>query len=244
MGTSKVKVIKSFIPNLLTLSNLMCGSVAIWFAFNSRLDMAAYLMFVAAVLDFLDGFVARLLKVSGELGKQLDSLADVITFGLLPGFIAYFIIQTLSAAIVLPSFLRWIIDLWPLLIPAFSAFRLARFNIDTRQAHGFIGLPTPANAILWAVAGWMMASKNYFIQNQGFWLIVFLVLVLVLSFLLVSELRMFALKFSNFSLKDNKIRYLILAVSLVLIVLGGIKGLGLSILLYILVSLFYQEKQH
>jgi len=222
----------------------MCGSVAIWFAFNHRLDYAAYLMFMAAVLDFLDGFVARLLKVSGEMGKQLDSLADMVTFGLLPGIIAYFIILSLSELLALPTFVKSILGLWPLFIPVFSALRLARFNIDLRQSHGFIGLPTPANAILWAVAGWIMATKTLFIDRAELWLIVFVILVLVLSLLLISELPMFALKFSNFLWKDNKIRYVTLFGSLMLIVFFGVEGLGLSILLYILISLLFREKQH
>lgn len=150
----KMQKIVAFIPNLFTLGNLFCGCLAIIFAFEWRLDWAAYMVFLAAFLDFFDGFFARLLKVSGELGKQLDSLADMVSFGVVPGIVMFKVL----------TFASWLnnfqgnegeiyynsiepVAILGLVIPVFSCYRLAKFNIDTRQSHGFIGLPTPANAI-------------------------------------------------------------------------------------------------
>lgn len=133
----------AFIPNLFTLGNLLCGCLGIIFAFHWRFDFAAYMVFLAAFLDFFDGFFARILKVSGDLGKQLDSLADVVSFGVAPGLILFQFV--LRKNIMFNEDGIW--HIVPLIIPVFSAYRLAKFNLDTRQTNGFLGLPTPANAI-------------------------------------------------------------------------------------------------
>jgi CDP-diacylglycerol---serine O-phosphatidyltransferase len=154
----------SNIPNFITLGNLLCGCIGILFVLEGNLMAGAGLVFLAALLDFLDGFLARLLKSFSELGKQLDSLADMVSFGVLPAFILFKTIQfsllttgvnsVLSGDLsVVPGALGGTPFLAPflaLLIPVFSAWRLAKFNIDTRQTHGFIGLPTPANALFFA----------------------------------------------------------------------------------------------
>lgn len=142
-----MRKIVAFIPNLFTLGNLFCGCLAIVFAFEWRLDLAAYMVFLAAFLDFFDGFLARILKVSGELGKQLDSLADMVSFGVVPGMVMYQLLQLLSEGE------NQILSCIAMTIPVFSCYRLAKFNIDTRQSHGFIGLPTPANALFFVSIG-------------------------------------------------------------------------------------------
>lgn len=169
-----------FIPHLFTLGNLLCGCLAIKFAFEWDLVMAALLVGIAAVLDFFDGFLARLLKVSGELGKQLDSLADVVSFGVVPGVVMF---QTLKLSIYIdqnfngfgmPGNIEWMAYI-AFLIPLFSAFRLAKFNIDTRPSDKFYGLPTPANAIFLCSIGMLTffgnqlneVAKNVFLENSS-----------------------------------------------------------------------------
>jgi CDP-diacylglycerol--serine O-phosphatidyltransferase len=154
MNTTNQNKWYAFVPNMLTLFNLISGVKAIYFAFGNNIQTALLLMIVGGVFDFFDGFVARLLKVSGELGKQLDSLADLISFGLLPGVMVF----TVQRELILNnaggfnelSPLNWIYLISPILIPVFSAIRLGKFNIDTRQTSSFLGLPTPGNALFFA----------------------------------------------------------------------------------------------
>lgn len=216
--------------------NLMSGSVAVWYAFNDQLDRAAILMVIAACFDFLDGFAARWLKVSGELGKQLDSLADMVSFGLLPGVIAFSLINYLLIQSEIVSVFNPVFLLWPLWIPALSALRLAQFNIDTRQTYGFIGLPTPANALFWASLGCLGSRNELFNDQAQFGLIVILAMILIFSLLLVSNIPMFALKFKSFNWKDNQIRYIFLLISALLVVFFKWTGVGLSIVSYIVLS--------
>lgn len=233
--------ILAFIPNLFTLSNLVCGVLGIYFAFDNQLTTAFYLMLLAALFDFMDGFLARLLKVSGELGKQLDSLADLVTFGVLPGAML-FAIQRMLLQVEDGNFqqltnLQWSLLLTPVLIPVFSALRLAKFNIDTRQSDAFIGLPTPANAIFMAslATNIIMESKLLppFVYNS----LSIAGIILLFSFLLVSELPLFALKFKNFGWMGNQIRYLFLLSSLLLLVALGLPVIFYIVLLYLLFSL-------
>lgn len=219
--------LKASIPNLLTLLNLSCGALGLYFIFyENNLVYAVNLVFIAAIFDFLDGFVARLLKVQGELGKQLDSLADMVTFGLLPGAMAWAIGAQHSWAIVLC-----------LLIPAFSALRLAKFNIDTRQSTGFIGVPTPMNALLWC--GIVIGTDNYFwIQEAMTNPLVFGVFVTLSSLLLVSEIPLMALKFKKFD-KELKLKLTIFILpSTALLLLFNLPALILVYLLYIISSIF------
>ncbi|WP_439474912.1 CDP-diacylglycerol--serine O-phosphatidyltransferase [Algoriphagus formosus] len=220
--------IKSHIPNSLTLGNLLAGVIGIVTVLAGDYQNGAYFIFLAAFLDFFDGFAARLLKVSGELGKQLDSLADLVSFGVLPGFVVYEWISTLTSVEWMPYL--------SLTIPLFSALRLAKFNIDTRQSDRFIGLPTPANALFFStlpyLADFWSFTGNY-LSNP--WTLI--VISWVFSLLLVAEIPLIALKFKNFSLRDNVFRYVLLASGALAILLMGLSGIPLVIILYLGLSL-------
>jgi CDP-diacylglycerol--serine O-phosphatidyltransferase len=236
------------IPNLFTLGNLLCGCLAIIFALEGNLNVSAYLVGIAAVLDFFDGFVARLLNSSSPIGKELDSLADCVTFGVVPGIMVMVMVQQgMEFSKEGFDFLdanKWL-TYFPLIIALFSALRLAKFNIDTRQSDSFIGVPTPANAMLISaiplIAGWdgksdfMLRYANIepaFIVNPYF----LMALSVVMSLLLISELPLFALKFKKFGWKGNEVRYGFLLVCLAMVLLLGYAGIALSIVAYILLS--------
>ena len=231
---------------------MVCGCLAIVNVLAGNLIIGAYLVGIAAVLDFFDGFAARLLKVSGELGKQLDSLADCITFGVVPGMVMMvmieksFLISDLFNPEFIPtknllnslSFPSNYLSYFALLIPIFSALRLAKFNIDTRQSESFIGLPTPANSIFILSLGYISADPATSIEIKSFilqpWILI--LVTCIFSFLLIAELPLFALKFKNFKWNENKIRYLFLITSLIAVVFFKIFGLSVSILLYLIFS--------
>ncbi len=221
---------KRHIPNALTCANLLCGCVGIVEVFHNNMLLSCALIGLAAVFDFFDGFAARLLNVSSPIGRELDSLADMVTFGLLPAVIIY---QLLVRAV--PG----IEDLWipnlAFVIAICSALRLAKFNIDPRQSDSFIGVPTPANALL-------VASIPFILRNHPDWepLIVdttnLLVFSAVMSFLLVAELPLFALKFKSFGWAGNEVRYGFLLGSLVLLVVLGFVAVPIVVGLYVLLS--------
>ena len=231
---------KKQIPNFITCLNLICGCLALVSVFHKALDMAAYLLAAAAIFDFLDGAVARLLHVKSELGKQLDSLADMVTFGVVPGFIMYQLITTSvfeTYGMLNNSDIKWNIAYLGLMIPVFSALRLAKFNIDTRQSESFIGVPVPANTILIASLPLILIYQpDSFIAAPLHRLPVLICITIVSSFLMVSEIPLFSLKFKNFSWKENKIRFIFLLLSLVFLVLFQYTGLPFIILLYVLLS--------
>ncbi|MEM1001629.1 MAG: CDP-diacylglycerol--serine O-phosphatidyltransferase [Bacteroidota bacterium] len=212
---------KKHIPNLLTCCNLVCGSVGIVQVFNNELHYAAYLIWAALIFDFLDGFVARLLKVHSPMGKELDSLADMVTFGLLPGAICFQILNNLTPLIWLPYV--------GFLITIFSALRLAKFNIDERQADSFIGLPTPANTLF--------ISSLIFVNQLWLTLPVLSSLIVVFSCLLVAPLEMLALKFKHFGWRGNEVRYIFIGISLVSILLFWQLALPVIIIAYICLSI-------
>jgi CDP-diacylglycerol---serine O-phosphatidyltransferase len=230
--------IKKHIPNFLTCCNLLCGCLGIIVIFEPvgffgpaylNLIIASFLIFSACIFDFLDGFVARILKVQSPIGKELDSLADMVTFGVLPGFIIY------SMLMRNPQIGDYI-PFTALLIPVFSALRLAKFNIDTRQSESFIGVPTPANAILIASLPLILIqypASSEFILNSYF----LIPLSLIMSYLLIAELPLFALKFKNFKWTGNEIRFIFLALSILLLAILKWLGIPLIIFLYIILSL-------
>lgn len=266
------------IPNLITASNMLCGVFAIILAFAGRIDIAPYFIFLAAVLDFFDGFLARILKQQGELGKQLDSLADMISFGLAPGIIIMItLVVSISGQAVMsqwpvnigggPEFenemlssINWDVFVinWTqqfgdlksiswlpftgLVIPFFSLFRLAKFNIDTRQSESFIGLPTPANTIFFMAFPLLLAQyggTTGWEHDLIMWLvqpIVLIPIIVIMSVLLVSELPLFALKFKNFKWKGNEIRYVFLISCGILISTLLIWSIPIIVLLYLLLS--------
>jgi CDP-diacylglycerol--serine O-phosphatidyltransferase len=216
--------IKSHIPNTITLLNLLSGVIGIIWVINGNIVSGAYFIILAAVFDFFDGFAARLLHVQGELGKQLDSLADLISFGVLPGAILFQMTKVSTSIEWLPYV--------TLIVPLFSALRLAKFNLDTRQTDKFIGLPTPANALF-------ISTLPYFaIQwpKVGTWLTspLFLIgIAWVFSILLLLELPLIALKFKSYSLTQNKFRYALLAIGASMILIFGLAGIPIVILAYL-----------
>ncbi|MEI6695449.1 MAG: CDP-diacylglycerol--serine O-phosphatidyltransferase [Bacteroidota bacterium] len=239
--------IKNNIPNFITLLNLFCGCMAIVAAFKPNLVLASYLVFAAAFFDYLDGTAARLLKAQSDIGKELDSLADMVSFGVVPAIIAFQLLN--QYAVDLPLFVNFSFLLYtPFLIALFSAIRLAKFNIDDRQTISFLGLPTPANAIFWASAPIIIqfASPGSFHFLQLFIATLFtnpyvlLGFSIAMSVLLVVELPLFSLKFTDFKWKHNKVRILFLLSALILLIIFNIAALPVIIVLYLSFSIIHQ----
>jgi len=232
--------VKHHIPNTITSLNLACGFLALIMAFGEHegsLIIACYLVGVATVLDFLDGLAARTLGMYSEFGKQLDSLADMVTFGLVPGVIMFQLINQATAGID-----NILLPIVAVFIPICSALRLAKFNIDTQQSDSFKGLPTPANAILIASLPLVLAHDEYGLAN---WLsnpFVLIAFAITCSLLLVSNISMFSLKMKDLSWRNNKLIYSFLLLALVLIALLHFTALPIIILLYIIVSLITQNQ--
>lgn len=248
---------KRHIPNLITLLNVFCGCVAVVFAVLNQLELAALFMFLGIIFDFFDGLAARILDVKSNLGLQLDSLADVITSGLVPGIVMFQLLgmslsggwnSDLSSEAVNATF--WVgLKVHPLpfigfLITMASAYRLAKFNLDEDQQDSFIGLPTPANALLIVSLPLILLYHNSdflndIILNQWFLIGV----TLLSSYLLNSKMELFALKFKNWSFKDNAIRYIFIIISLVLLITMQFLAVPIIIAFYILSSLFVSVTQ-
>lgn len=226
------------IPNFVTACNLFSGCIAAVMAFQTNYEAAILFIILGATFDFFDGMLARLFHVSGPLGKELDSLADDITFGFAPSVIVF----SLFKEVQYPAFMQSMADIFPytaFIIAVFSALRLGKFNIDPRQSSSFIGLPTPANALFW---GSLVVGGHSFLISDAFNALYLFVLVLLMSYLLVAELPMFSLKFKNLSWKDNKISYIFLLVCIPLLVIFRISGFAAIILWYILLSLLTKKK--
>ena len=216
-------MIKKQIPNLLTCANLFSGCIGIVYAFNGDLKMVAFFVIISGIFDFFDGFAARLLHVKSVIGKELDSLADVISFGFLPGVIMFQLLKINSPNDFLPYA--------GFIIPVFSALRLAKFNIDTRQTEDFIGLNTPMNTFF-------IISLPYLLDDIA-WLsnvYVLLGIILVVSYLLVSELKLFSMKINNLKWEPNKYKFIFLIISLVLLAFLKFAALPIILILYILFS--------
>jgi len=231
--------LKKHLPNAITCLNLLCGCLALTFIFvEGNLVVGAYLVGLAAVADFFDGLVARALRVSSPIGKDLDSLADMVSFGVVPGAILFQLLQeTLGppAALGALAYLPYA----AFLVTVFSALRLAKFNNDTRQTNSFIGLPTPACTLVVASLPLILAAHpagstalNALVLNS--W--VLLALTVLLSGLLVAELPLFALKFKNFGWADNRQRFVFLLVALALVVGLRAAAVPLVVLLYVAMS--------
>lgn len=214
------------LPNALTCANLVTGCIGIRFAVHGQLDYAAYAVWLACFLDFLDGFAARLLKVTSSIGKELDSLADVVSFGVLPAMVMFSLIDNATEITWLPYA--------ALLLAASSALRLAKFNIDERQTVGFIGLPTPANALFITSLIFLPSPFVWTVSNPA----VLVVLTIAFSFLLISPIALFALKFVNWSWAENKVKFTFVGISVLLIGWQQAAAIPLIILLYIVASLF------
>lgn len=249
------KMIKKQIPNTITLLNLLCGILSIYTLYTTEsLIIPSIFILVGAIFDFLDGMIARLLKAYSNIGKELDSLADVVTFGVAPSLIAVDLLQEfypLSPILVNYSFLVFI----PLLMALMSAYRLAKFNIDERQSIGFIGVPTPANALIWlslpilyflettSTHLWGIACEEFYTTFTAILLnpLVILFGSVLMSFLLVAEVPLFALKFKNLKWIDNKEKFIFLIIALLLIFAFNLYSIPIIIIVYIIESLIINK---
>lgn len=253
---------KKQIPNLITLANLFCGMMATYHAFYGRFEYAAMFIFLGIFFDFFDGMAARLLNVSSEFGKELDSLADVVTSGVAPGSILFNILWNHETSTI--------IKYVAFLIPVFAAYRLAKFNLDERQYTSFRGLPAPANALIWAGIGiwcantevvpypvwldtaWIPTGDGSYLSimgcteymNTSTALVIIALLSVVTDFLLIADFKMFSLKvnFKDLSWKTNGTRYIFLAVCALLVIGLGSLSLPILILWYIIWSLCTQKE--
>lgn len=226
-------MLKKHIPNTITCCNLISGCIATYWAFQGNYESALLFIVIGAVFDFFDGMSARLLHVSSPIGKELDSLADDITFGFAPSAIVF-------------DYLKPETELLPFLVfvmAAFSALRLAKFNLDERQALGFIGLPTPANALFWGSlivgAGDWLKSAPVISTNLS---LIILAGIFISCWLLIAEIPMFALKFKTWGWKGNEVKYIFLLTSIILLAFLGVSGLAAVIAWYILLSILTQRK--
>ena len=230
----------------MTSLNLVSGSLATIFAIDGHLVWAAIFICAAAVFDFLDGFAARLLKAYSELGKQLDSLADVVSFGVAPGAILFTLLEFSLFGKndpiyeIAAKWYEWLILFSSFLIPVFGAIRLARFNTSIVNDNFFRGLPIPANGIFWASLGLMLESPTYYNLLQYIYSTKNLVILAIfMSGMMVITLPMFSLKPHSFRLKENWYRYLFLGGSLILLLLFNFYGLAFVIFFYIILNLIF-----
>jgi CDP-diacylglycerol--serine O-phosphatidyltransferase len=247
--------IKKQIPNFITLLNLFCGCIAVIFAVHGQLELTALFVMLGIGFDFFDGFAARMLDVKSELGLQLDSLADMVTSGLAPGIVMYQLLSQVfgkpfyvtpsswNSEQILASFDASYISLSGLLITLASAYRLAKFNIDTRQTTSFIGLPTPANTLL------IISLPLILKFQQEPWVLEIILnkwfltgLTLLSCYLLNAEISLFALKFKTWRFIENKVRYIFIILTIILIVLLKFIAIPCVMLLYILMSVFFKSK--
>jgi len=236
--------LKKHIPNFITTLNLFSGCIGIIVALQYRVDYAAYFIALAALFDFMDGMAARLLHVKSEIGKELDSLADVVSFGVLPGIIIYQLMAHSPNTPAYGSFLS-IFSLLALIIPILSAVRLAKFNLDTRQTTSFIGLPVPANALFLGSLPLIKMQAGY--NDSLSWLTaitdnyyVLAIIAIGMSLLLVSEIPLISLKFRNLKFTENKPQFILVAFSVIAFALFTFAAIPLIILAYILLSLVFK----
>ncbi|MES2062200.1 MAG: CDP-diacylglycerol--serine O-phosphatidyltransferase [Bacteroidota bacterium] len=224
--------VKKHLPNAITCANLFSGCIGIVFTFQDQLVYAAYAIFLAAIFDFFDGFASRVLQSFSGIGKDLDSLADMVSFGVLPSAIMYELLLQAPQIPHVSDYLNFI----AFLIPVFSALRLAKFNTDTRQAESFIGLPTPANAILIASIPLILVQysnvSRYILNPYGL-----SVFIIVMCTLLVAEIPLMSLKFKNRDFTKNFYRYILLLFSAILILFFKFAAVPVVIVMYITLSL-------
>ena len=219
---------KKHIPNTITCCNLISGCIATYWAFQGDYRLALLFIVIGAVFDFFDGMTARLLHVSSPIGKELDSLADDITFGFAPSAIVFSFLSPLTTQ--LSPYIPYL----AFVMAAFSALRLAKFNLDERQALGFIGLPTPANALFW---GSLIVGAGQYIASLPYTAYIILIGTFVSCFLLISEIPMFALKFKSWGWKGNEVKYIFLLTCIPLLLFFGISGLSVIIAWYVVLSI-------
>ena len=232
---------KKHIPNFLTSMNVLSGCIACVMAFNGNYLWVVIWVIIAAIFDFFDGFSARILKAYSPIGKELDSLADMVSFGLAPALVVFRLLSdnnSLGSPFYVSDteiyYLKELIPYISFLLVIFSALRLAKFNIDERQTTSFIGLPTPANALFWISLCYGISAKDEFTQLCSFYPII--ILVITFSLLLTSEIPMFSLKIKNLKFKGNELRYLLVLFMGIAIFYWGILGISAGIVFYIILS--------
>jgi CDP-diacylglycerol---serine O-phosphatidyltransferase len=213
---------KKHIPNALTCANLLSGCIGIVFAFKGDLTITAYAVLMSGIFDFFDGFSARLLNVKSEIGKELDSLADMVSFGFLPGVVMF---QLIAQSNFTSDYLPYV----AFLITIFSALRLAKFNLDTRQTEDFIGLNTPMNTLFIVSLPFIQHDHPELINNT----FLLVGLTILMSWLLVCEIKIFSLKFGSLTWRDNKVKYIFLIVSAILIAFLKFAAIPFVLILYI-----------
>lgn len=226
------------IPNTVTCLNLFSGCIASVMAFESKYELALGFIILSAIFDFFDGMLARLLNAHSPIGKELDSLADDISFGVAPALIVFSFLK--ESGLHYPDFLVPVQAYVPYLafiIAAFSALRLAKFNVDERQTSSFIGLPTPANALFWGSL--IVGAGDLLLMHVN--AVAIIALVIIFSLLLTAEIPMFSLKFKNLSWKDNKISYIFVLVSIPMLIIFKLSGIAAVITWYIILSLLTQK---
>ena len=238
---------KKHIPNIFTLGNLLCGTLATVFAVGGYFEMTALFVVLGVFLDFFDGFFARIFKVSGELGKQLDSLADMVTSGVVPGIVLFILLgnnQQMPYEINTEFKISMGLPLIGLLVTLAACYRLAKFNLDTRQSESFIGLPTPAMSLfIVSLPLVQMHSDVDFVKDligNNYFLIG---IAILLSFLMNSELSLFSLKFKNYGIKENLFKYILITLSIVLIVAFEYLSVPIIIMSYVILSMLKNMKK-
>lgn len=231
---------KKHIPNFITSLNLFSGCVAIVMAFEGAFLWVVFWVIIAATFDFLDGMAARVLNAPSKIGKELDSLADVVSFGVAPAVAVFIMLRSYTSYLESLATIQSYIPYLAFIIPVFSALRLAKFNIDERQTSSFLGLPTPANALFWISYVYGMYNIS---TTNNFMLFLTLLLIIVLSLLMVSEIPMFSFKLKNMQLKGNEKPLLLSVCAITLLLLCGVSGLAWTVLLYILISIVSVQLQ-
>ncbi len=242
------------LANIVTALNLSSGILSILFAVLGYLDFAVFAIFAGAIFDFLDGFIARAMNTMGELGKQLDSLADMVTFGVAPGVLMMVVLTidlesftSFTVEGVRSGFFHWFdaflqgelnfLPFLALIIPFFSLFRLAKFNLDTRPTTSFIGLPTPANTLFFTTFPLVIVFRGEDVNSFFFNPLLIVTLLVVLSLMMVSEIPLFSLKVKHFKIKGNEIRFIFLLISLIFILVFNVWAIALIVLLYLVLSI-------
>lgn len=220
------------IPNSITCCNLISGCIATTYAFSGNQTMALMFIIIGAVFDFFDGMSARLLGVSSPIGKELDSLADDVTFGVAPSTMVFTLLSTLNYPSLIEP-LRPVLPYVAFLMAAFSALRLAKFNLDDRQSMGFIGLPTPANALFW---GSLIVGIGPLLERSDKSVLVILPMLLISCYLLIAEIPMFALKFKHWSWQGNEVKFIFIMTCIPLLWFFGLFGFAIIIAWYVVLS--------
>lgn len=225
---------KRQIPNMITCCNLISGCIATYFAFQSYFEYALLFIVIGAFFDFFDGMSARLLHVSSPIGKELDSLADDITFGFAPSAMVFSYVSPLT--IHLSAYIPYL----AFIMAAFSALRLAKFNLDERQTLGFIGLPTPANAMFWGAL--IVGGGQWMADTLPYAPLIILAGTFISCYLLISEIPMFALKFKHWGWSGNQVKYIFMLTCIPLLIIFRISGLAAVVAWYVVLSAITQRK--